>query len=900
MPEWNEGIRKRLARLKLEPAREAAIIEELSQHLEDCYKESLAGGATEAEAERRTLAQLSESEKLQQELRRVERQVAQEPIALGANRRTNMIAGLWQDMRYGARMLIKQPGFTLIAVLMLALGIGANTAIFSVVNATLLRPLPYAQPNRVVAIWEGRGQPGSTQGGVLPRNFQLWREQSRSFSDLALARGFNYRLAEAQEAGAGAGQEVTPNLFALLGVSALRGRPLAPGDENAGVRPVVLSHRLWRAGFGGDESIVGRAIRLNGAAATVVGIMPPHFVFPPRVSLAAAGAARDCDLWVPMAIDQGRLQTSVKSYLAFGRLREGVTLAQAQNEMNAFAPRLAEIDQSSNDQLSIHLGSLPELTTREARPALAALLGVVAFILLIACANVANLLLARAVARSREVAIRGALGATRSRVLRQILAECSLLGLLGGLAGLSLAYGGLKLLSSVAVMQSPHPVKIDLPALGFTLALSLVTSLLFGAGAAWQMAKGAICGSMQEAGRTGAGGVRLGRARNGLAVAQVALSLMLLLGAGLLIRTLWKLMRVDPGFRAAGVLTMDIRLPGTKYPRAGVAAAYTEILERLSRLAGVVSTGATQLLPILRDPVADSFQIEGRPMSFPGDLLPAEYRVVTPGYFAAMRIPLVEGRFLSDSDTETSQPVVVISERLAQLYFPQGSPLGRRITFSDPKTGPWHVIVGVVRDIRNWGLAADPTPETYISFRQNPKPIMTLVIRTESDPLLLAPSARAELRAFDKELAPERVATMEEILSRSLMQRRLNLAIIGSLAALAVVLAAFGLYSLIAYTVAQRKHEIGVRLALGAQRRDILRLVLWQGFKLVAVGVALGWAGATAATRALRSMLFGVSPTDPLTFVATTLLLALVALLACWFPARRSARVDPLEALRQE
>jgi putative ABC transport system permease protein len=449
-------------------------------------------------------------------------------------------------------------------------------------------------------------------------------------------------------------------------------------------------------------------------------------------------------------------------------------------------------------------------------------------------------------------------------------------------------------------MQSPHPVKIDLPALGFTLALSLVTSLLFGAGAAWQMAKGAISGSLQEAGRSGAGGVRLGRARSGLAVAQVALSLMLLLGAGLLIRTLWKLMRVDPGFHSAGVLTMDIRLPGTKYPRAGVAAAYTEILERLSRLPGVVSTGATQLLPILRDPVADSFQIEGRPMRFPGDLLPAEYRVVTPGYFGAMRIPLVEGRFLSDSDTETSQPVVVISERLARLYFPQGSPLGRRITFSDPQTGPWHVIVGVVRDIRNWGLAADPTPETYISFRQNPKPIMTLVIRTEGDPLLLAPSARAELRAFDKELAPERVATMEEILSRSLMQRRLNLAIIGFLAALAVVLAAFGLYSLIAYTVAQRTHEFGVRLALGAQRRDILRLVLWQGFKLVAFGVALGLAGATAATRALRSMLFGVSPTDPLTFVATTLLLALVALLACWFPARRSARVDPLVALRQE
>jgi predicted permease len=903
MPDWKSEIRRRLQNSQLAPAREAAIVEELAQYLDDYYAELLTDGKTEAEAYRQTLTELHGSELLAHELRWAERQVSQEPIVLGTNRRTNMIADLGQDLRFGARMLLKQPGFTLIAALTLALGIGANTAIFSVVNAALLRPLPYARPERIVAIWDGRGQPGATQGATLPRNFQLWREQSRSFSDLALARSLNYRLAEAQEATTGVGQEVTPNLFAMLGASALHGRPLAAGDENAGVRLVVLSYKLWRGSFGGDESVVGRTIRLNGGAVTVVGIMPPEFVFPPRVSLAPEGAAQDCDLWTPMALDQRRLQTSVKNYLAFGRLREGVTLAQAQSEMNTFAPRLTEADPALNEQLSIHLAALPELTTREARPALAVLLGVVAFILLIACANVANLLLARAVARSREVAIRTALGATRGRMLRQILTECALLGLLGSLTGLALAYGGLKLLTSVAALQSPHPVKIDPPVLGFTLALSLLATLLVGAGTAWQMARGAVGESLQEAGRGGAGGVRLSRARSGLAVAQIALSLILLLGAGLLVRTLWKLLRVDPGFRAAGVLTMDVRLPGSKYPRtggAGVAAAYAELLERLGRLPGVVSTGATQLLPIRRDPVSDSFQIEGRPMRFPGDLLPAEYRVVTPGYFTAMRIPLLEGRFLSDSDTETSQPVVVISERLARLYFPQGSPLGRRITFSDPQTGPWHVIVGVVRDIRNWGLAADPTPETYVSIRQNPKPLMTLVIRTEGDPLGLAPSVRAELRAFDKELVPEHIATMEQILSRSLAQRRLNLALIGSLAVLAVALAAGGLYSLITYTVAQRTHEIGIRLALGAQRRDILRLALRQGFTLAALGIALGLAGGIAATRALRSLLFGVSPTDPVTFASIPLLLALVALLACWFPARRAMKVDPLVALRCE
>ncbi|HEY6399819.1 MAG TPA: ABC transporter permease, partial [Blastocatellia bacterium] len=389
MPDWKPEIRRRLAKLKLEPTREAAIVEELAQYLDDYYAELLAGGAAEAEAERQTLAELHGSELLAHELRRVERQVTPELIVLGTNRKTKMMTDLWQDLRFGARMLLKPPGFTLAAVLTLALGIGANTAIFSMVNAALLRPLPYARPERIVSIWDGRGQPGATQGATLPRNFQLWREQSRSFSDFALARSFNYRLTEAQEATTGVGQEVTPNLFALLGASALQGRPLAAGDENAGVRPVVLSYKFWRSSFGGDESIVGRAIRLNGGAVTVVGIMPPEFVFPPRVSLAPEGAAQDCDLWAPMALDQGRLQTSVKNYLAFGRLREGVTLAQAQSEMNTFAPRLTEADPALNEQLSIHLAALPELTTREARPALAVLLGVVAFILLIACANVA-------------------------------------------------------------------------------------------------------------------------------------------------------------------------------------------------------------------------------------------------------------------------------------------------------------------------------------------------------------------------------------------------------------------------------------------------------------------------------------------------------------------------------
>jgi putative ABC transport system permease protein len=805
-----------------------------------------------------------------------------------------------QDLRFGLRMLLKNPGFTVVAVLTLALGIGANTAIFSVFNATLLRPLPYAQPDRIVAIWDGRGKPSPTQGTTAPRNFQWWREHSRSFSDLALTQGIGYRLTDTKEAASGVGLEVTSNLFALLGVSALRGRTLAPGDETAGVKPVVLSHRLWQSSFGADENVVGRNIKLGDAAYTVVGIMPPQFVFSPSISLAADGVDRDCDLWVPMAIDQRRLQQSGRNYFAYGRLRAGVTLAQAQSEMNAFAPRLQEIYPNLNDQLDIHLAALPELATRQVRPLLSVLLGAVAFILLIACANVANLLLARGAARSREFAIRAALGATRGRALRQILTECALLGLLSGMAGLALAYGGLRLLSSVAEIRSPYPLTIDLLVLGFTLALSLVTSLLFGSWAAWQMATEAISQSLQEAGRSGAGGVRLGRVRGGLAVAQVALSLTLLIGAGLLIRTLWALLQVDPGFRAERVLTMDVGLTAKYSSGDRVVAAYAEMLERVGRLPGVVSAGATQRLPVRGQPYGESFQIEGRPMRSPGDLLDMQYRVVAPGYFSAMQIPLLQGRLLSEQDTEDSPRVVVISERLARLHFQNESPIGRRVTINDPKSGPWEEIVGVVGDVRHWGLDAEPPPEFYVSYRQHWKRFMTFTIRTDGDPLQLAAAARAEVRAFDKEIVPNRVATMEQVIFISLTQKRLNLLIIGFLAALAVGLAAFGLYSVLAYTVAQRTHEIGIRMALGAERRDILRLMLRQGVTLVAPGLALGLLGAVVATRALRGMLFGVGPTDPLTFTAVTLLVAAVALAACYLPARRATKVDPLIALRSE
>jgi putative ABC transport system permease protein len=902
MPNWNHIVREHFAVLRLPPEREIEIVEELALHLEAAYEDALADGLSEAEAEARA-AQGYDWRLLECELSRAERPLAaralQPPLELIERKGGMRMESFLQDLRFGARILIKQPAFALITTLTLALGIGANTAIFSVVNAVLLRPLPYAQPGQIVAIWDGRGKATPTQGTTAPRNFQWWREQSRSFSDLALTQGIGYRLTETQEAASGVGLEVTPNFFALLGVSAFRGRPLVAGDETTGIKPVVLSYRLWQSAFGADESVIGRSVKLGAEAYTVVGIMPPQFAFPPRISLASDVTAQDCDLWIPLAIDQQRLQAG-KNYFAYGRLRNGVTLDQAQSEMSALAPRLQEAFPKVNDQLSIHLAALPELATRQVRPVLSVLLGAVIFILLIACANVANLMLASGAARSRELAIRAALGATRGRALRQILTECALLGLLGGMAGLALAYGGLRLLERIAEVRSPHPLAIDLPVLGFTLALSLVTSILFGSWAAWQMASGAIRETLQEAGRSGAGGVRLGRVRGGLAVAQVALSLMLLIGAGLLIRTLWTLLQVDPGFRAERVLTMDVGLTAKYSSGASVIEAYTEMLERVSHLPGVVSAGATQRLPVRGEPYGESFQIEGRPMRSPGDLLEMQYRVVTPGYFSAMGIPLRQGRLLTEQDTETSPRVVVISERLARLHFPNESPIGRRVTINDPKSGPWEEIVGIVGDVRHWGLDGEPPPEFYVSYRQHWKRFMTFTVKTEGDPLRLAQAVRAEARAFDKDLVPNHVATMEQVISASLTQRRLNLMILGFLATLAVGLAVIGLYGVLAYTVAQRTHEIGIRMALGAERRDILRLMLRQGVLLVALGLALGLLGASAATRALRSMLFGVGPIDLLTFGAITLLLATVALLACYLPARKATKVDPLTALRHE
>ncbi|MBI1178892.1 FtsX-like permease family protein [bacterium] len=801
------------------------------------------------------------------------------------------------DLKFALRQLLKNKGFTLVAVLTLALGIGANTAIFSLVNAMLLSRLPYAHSDEIVAIWNG---PSTVkQGEILPITFQSWREQSHSFSDLALVRPLGFSLTETPGATNVVGCEVTPNLFPMLEVPALHGRTLMPGDEKAGTSLAVLSYNLWQRNFGGDESLVGRSVRINGEICTVVGIMPRGFVFPPLIGWASKDTVGDSEVWVPFDVN-ARHTTSARSYLAFGRLRSSVTLEQAQSELNVLESRSTEVDSSIDDRPASHVALLADLMTRKARPVLLILAGAVAFILLIACANVANLLLARAMTRSREIAVRAALGATRGRLFRQILTECALLALLGAGAGWGMAYGGLKLMANIATIHSPWPITMNLPVFGFALLLSVITTVLFGTGAAWQMAGRAIGAALRGSGRGEIVGVPSYRLHGSLVVAQVALSLMLLISAGLFIRTLWSLLHADPGFRAEGVLTMDLRLDGPKYPYRRRAASFAQLIERIRELPEVTAAGATQILPIRSDPIGEAFQIKGRPPRAAGDLLPAEYGVVTPGYFSAMRIPLREGRYLSDADTPSSPKVVVVNERLARLYFNGESAVGHQLMFGSSLDEPAFEIVGVVGNVQNWGLTADLTPEIYVSSRQSPKPAMTLVIRTKDSPLALVPRVRSEVYAFDSQLDPERIGTLEDVVSQSLVGQKINFTVFGLFAGLAVCLATFGLYSLMTYLVARRTREIGIRMALGARHGEVLFLVIRQGMVLAGLGLVAGLCGALAMTRVLRSLLFGIGPTDATTFVTIPVLLGVFALLACWLPARRAARVDPMEALRNE
>jgi putative ABC transport system permease protein len=806
---------------------------------------------------------------------------------------------LRQDIAYALRTLRRSPGFALVAIVTLALGIGANSAIFSVVNSVLLRPLPYAEPERLVMVWGTYPNFGQTSTS-LP-DFRDFQAQSTTFEHLTALTSTSSNLSIAGGEPERVGRVIaTANFFQTLGVRPHAGRFFLPEDEQgtgtavSAAQPVaVISHRLWQSRLGGSPNVVGREIFLHGRPFTVVGVAPAGFRF-----------GEEADVWTPLnlAATNGRRSEFLD---VVGRTRPGVALEQVRTEMRTINRRLAEQYPETNSTIGVEVTSLHEEVVGTLRPALLALMGAVGLVLLIACANVANLMLTRAAAREREMAIRAALGAGRGRIVRQLLTESVVVALLGAAMGLLLATAGIEALRSARAELIPRfaEVRMDPWVLAFTVGLAVVTGLLFGLAPAVQLKRRALSGALRSGGRGMAGASGARRLRSALVLSEVALALMLLVGAGLLIRSFNRLQQVDVGFDPKGVLTAQVALPAAQYAEEAQQRAFFErLLEGLSSAPGVQSAALVSNVPLSGSAGYWSFEIEGVPDPAPGSIVDTQPFTATPEYFGTMRIPLLAGRMFSSQDHAEAPPVAIINREMARRYWEDRSPIGARITYGNPAdtATQWMTIVGVVGDTRVTGLTDGPYPQTYVPAAQTGASSMVVALRTSGDPTRLAGTVRRVVSELDPTLPVFEVKTMEQWLSQMIAQPRVGTTLLGVFAAIALILAAVGIYGLISYTVAQRTAEIGVRMALGAQPRDVLRLMVQQGMKPALAGIAVGIVGAWAATRLIQSLLFGVSPTDPLTFLAVVLFLAATALLAAYLPARRATRVDPMIALRAE
>jgi putative ABC transport system permease protein len=894
MHDWKSIVRARLGPLDTDPPRAADIVAELAQHVSQHYAELVAAGVPAAEAERLALAPLDDPARVAAEIARADRPRRTAPAPPPSGRRSPL-QDLARDVRYAVRVLAGAPGFAAAAIVTLALGIGANAAIFSVIDAVLLRPLPYADPDRLVLV--GERAPDGQAENVGYSTFLDWRERSRSFDELALVRSWLPTLTANGEPERIAGMRVSSNFFHTLGVRPALGRDFRADDDTPERRRVVLiSDGLWRRRFNADPSVVGRVVALSDDPFTIVGVMPREFE--PLISERFYTAA---DMWAPIGYDRSQRSAcrSCQHLKALGRLRAGTPMEAARADVDAVQTALRRQFPSDYPPGTMTLVPIREALTGGLRPALLVLMSAVAFVLLIACANVANLLLARMARREHDLALRTALGASRARLVQQLLVEHGLLALAGGAAGVVLSLVAVPALASLApgTMARLVEARVDGRIVAFTALVSLATALVFGLLPALRASRVEVSGAIHGGGRRSSHAAD-SLARRLLVAADVALAVVLLVGAGLMIRTVDRLIGVNPGFDPDGVLTLQISMLGQAYQADDAVIAKTdEMIARLRALPGVTAVAAAGQIPLGGNGDTWGFHIEGRPVT-PEDPSVERYSV-TADYFAAMRIPLLRGRLIADTDRAGAERVMAIGQHTARSLWPTGDPIGQHVRIGGAD-GPLYTIVGIVGDVRHHALAKPPTMQMYMSQRQLTDSFLTLVIRTAGDPSALAAEARRAVRSVAADVPVYAVAPLADLVAKSVGPRRFVMLLLEVFSGMALLMTAVGVYGVLAYTVSERTRELGVRVALGATPADIARLVIGGGLTIVVAGLAAGCAIALAATRYLQSSLFEISATDPLTFGAVAIVLLVVTLLAQGLPVRRAMRADPAVALRAE
>jgi putative ABC transport system permease protein len=899
-PNWKQIAREHLAVLHLPPKREIEIVEELALHLEAAYEDALTDGLSETEAEARTV-QSYDWQLLECELSRAEQPLAalQPSWEMIERKRGMPMESFMQDLRFGSRVLVKNPGFTLIAVLTLALGIGANTAIFSVVNTVLWRSLPYKDAGQLVAVWEA--QTKVDQRMFSPAEFLDYQAQNQSFTEMAAYRLMYFSLTGQGQPEQLDGMIVSANCFSLLGVSAERGRIFQPEDGHAGAaRVAVISHEFWQQRLGGDPNLIGKTLTLSDEPVTLIGVMPPGF--------QDTSQSNERQIWVnPHNVVPDWSPNSTVDVLSIrdtgflrviARLKPNVTLQQAQTDLDAIAARLQQQYPRPTGH-GARVISLHELTVGSVRPTLLILLGAVSLVLLIACANVTSLMLARATERYKEMAIRTALGASRWRIVRQLLVESLLLAGLGCAGGWLFAVWSEQLIVASGRSEIPRlsETGLDYRVFIFTLIVSVLTGLVFGLAPALAAAKPDLNSALKEGSRSATAGRN--RLRQTLVIAEVALALVVLIGAGLLVSSFARLMAVKPGFNPQHLLTMRIGLTNQQYSKSVYRKRFvTELNARLEAVPGVESVGIGDDLPIAGTDSSTNLKIQDQPATSRDDLVSVGLHVINPHYFDALGTRLLKGRVFTERDAAGAPSVFIINETLARRCWPNEDPLGKRIRYNS--ADPWGEIVGVVEDVKFDGLHLASTPHLFEPYQQNAWSFLVVTIRSPLDQSTLLAAVQREVKALDPNLPVSNVRMMEEVVAQSLAIRRFVLLLFGFFAGLALLLATVGIYGVLTTSVSQRTRELGVRIALGATARDVGRLIVGQGLKLVLSGIVIGLISAFVLQRVIRKLLFGVSPTDPLTFIVIAFLLIAVALLASWIPARRATKVDPLTALRSE